>query len=218
MSFAAKWANSKKVIYHDQRSVKNIENDKGLLRKVHKLLNEADVVVSHNGKKFDTKRLNARFVLHGFKPPSPFRQIDTLTIVRKHFDFTSNKLAYLTEKICKKFKKSSHAKFSGLDLWLACMKGNPAAWREMEKYNRLDVLSLEELLGALMPWEPFGFNAYHESPTSKCDCGHTPIKRGYAYNRTGKFQKFQCINCGAWSKGSKNLTESTKRRGILRPI
>src|SRR5690242_5684467 len=42
-----------------------IVNDGGLVRERWKVLDEADVVVAHNGDSFDIKRLNARFVAHG---------------------------------------------------------------------------------------------------------------------------------------------------------
>lgn len=109
------------------------------------MLDEAEIVITQNGKKFDQKKLNARFILNGFQPPSSYKHIDTLCIARKHFGFTSNKLSQLTDKLCKKYKKLSHNNFPGFELWQECIKGNIEAWNEMEKYNRQDVLSLEEL-------------------------------------------------------------------------
>jgi len=54
----------------DQRYAKNIEDDSGILREIWKMLDEADIVITQNGRKFDQKKLNARFILNGFKPPS----------------------------------------------------------------------------------------------------------------------------------------------------
>ena len=58
-----------------------------------------------NRKAVDNKKLNARFMLNGMQPPSSFRNIDTKILAKRYFGFTSNKLAYLTDKLCKKYKK-----------------------------------------------------------------------------------------------------------------
>ena len=104
ISWSAKWLNdpASKVMYMDQSKAKNIEDDSKILKKMWNLLNEADIVVTQNGKKFDMKKLNARFILNNMGPPSPYRQIDTLVIAKKNFGFTSNKLEYMTKKLCKK--------------------------------------------------------------------------------------------------------------------
>ncbi|WP_175726996.1 ribonuclease H-like domain-containing protein [Burkholderia ambifaria] len=102
--------------------------------------------------RFDAKKINARFILLGMPPPSPFRVVDTMLEARKHFGFTSNKLEWLTDKLCKTHKKKKHAKFPGFELWRECLKGNPEAWDEMRSYNTDDVLSLEELYLVMRPW------------------------------------------------------------------
>ena len=144
LSWAAKWYDSDEILYEDQRHAKDFENDKKILKSIWKLLDAADIVIGQNSKKFDVKKLNARFIMHGMQPPSSFRQIDTLLIAKRHFSFTSNKLEYMTDKLCTKYKKSGHAKFPGFKLWSECMKGNQEAFQEMQDYNKMDVLILEE--------------------------------------------------------------------------
>src|SRR5690606_1615082 len=145
LSWAAKWFHENEVLYQDKRDSWNSEDDYELLLGVHKLLDEADILITQNGKNFDEKKLNTRFILNGLKPPSSYRHIDTIEIAKRHFGFSSNKLEYMTDRLCKKYKKSKHIKFPGFELWKECLKGNPAAWDEMEEYNIFDVLSLEEL-------------------------------------------------------------------------
>lgn len=95
LAWSAKWLDDPtcKIMYMDQRYAPNIEDDSGILKEIWKMLDEADIVITQNGRKFDQKKLNARFILNGFKPPSSYKHIDTLVIARKHFGFTSNKLA-----------------------------------------------------------------------------------------------------------------------------
>src|SRR5579885_3368369 len=138
LAWAAKWYGDPphKIMYMDQRNVKNIADDRKILKGIWKLLNEADIVITQNGKAFDEKKLNARFIIQGFNPPSSFKHIDTRQIAKKRFAFTSNKLEYMTNKLCTKYKKLDHAKFYGFNLWSECLKGNIKAWKEMEKYNK----------------------------------------------------------------------------------
>jgi len=219
LAWSAKWLDdpASKIMYQDQRNAKNIEDDKNLLKGIWKLLDEADIVISQNGKSFDEKKLNARFIIHGFKPPSSFKHVDTKRIASKRFAFTSNKLEYLTDKLCKKYKKSKHAKFSGFDLWTQCLAGNKAAWKEMEHYNKQDVLSLEELYKALQPWDnSINFNLYTEAPTTLCACGSSKFhKNGYCYSSRGKYQRYSCAKCGAEMKGSANLLSKDKKKTLL---
>ena len=107
LSWSAKWLDDppSKIMYADQRAKRNIQDDKKLLKGIWDLLNECDIVITQNGKKFDQKKLNARFILNGFQPPSSYKHIDTCEIARRHFAFTSNKLQYLTDNLCKKYKK-----------------------------------------------------------------------------------------------------------------
>lgn len=216
LSWSAKWLDDKKVMYMDQRHKKSIEDDKELLEGIWKLLDLADVVISQNGKKFDVKKLNARFVMHGMQPPSSFKHIDTLQIAKKYFAFTSNKLEYMTEKLCTKYKKLKHKKFPGHELWNECLKGNKEAWKEMELYNKHDVLSLEELYYKLIPWDnSINFNLYTESTDHVCKCGSKNlIKKGYAYTAVSKFQRYKCKECGSESRDRKNLFSKEKRNSL----
>lgn len=218
ISWAAKWYGSDEIMYRDQRKAKHIEDDARLLKEVWALLDEADIVVTQNGKRFDQKKLNARFVLHGMRPPSSYRHIDTYQIAKKHFAFTSNKLEYMTDKLCTKHKKLTHKEFPGFELWRECLKGNPKAWAEMETYNKHDVLSLEELYTKLRPWDgSINFDVYHEHLFNHCRCGADDWQKwGFAFTNTGKFQRFQCKKCGAETRSKENLLPKLKRTSLTK--
>lgn len=220
LSWSAKWLGEKKVMYADQRNAKNIENDKPLLEGIWKLLDEADIVVSQNGKAFDTKKLNARFVIHDMKPPSSYKQIDTFLLAKKHFGFTSNKLEYMSSKLCKKYKKLTHKKFPGFELWKECLAGNKQAWAEMERYNKHDVLALEELYTKLIPWDgSINFAVYQDAASKVCSCGSKKFhKNGYAYTSAGKYQRFSCAECGAESRSNSNEFSKLKRQSLVKGV
>lgn len=215
LSWSAKWLNDDKIYYEDQRKAKNIEDDRKILEGIWKMIDEADIIVTQNGKKFDEKRLNARFIMNGFQPPSSYKHIDTLEIAKRKFGFTSNKLGYMTEKLCDTYVKSGHQKYPGFELWRECMKGNIEAWEEMRTYNEIDVLSLEELFTKLSPWsDEVNFNLYHDELISACKCGGTYKKHGYVYTQKSKFQRYKCEKCGSQVRDSRNLFDKEKRKNL----
>ena len=225
ISWSAKWVGEDKVMYEDCRehfdgsasSIHEEIDDRGILEGIWKLLDEADMVVTQNGKKFDVKKLNARFLTNGMKPPSSYKHIDTLQIAKRHFAFTSNKLEFMTDKFCKKYKKLKHGKFPGFELWKQCQLGNAEAWDEMEEYNMYDVLSLEELVFILAPWSNTlpSLDVYHDGLDNVCFCGHSEWEHdGYAYSNLSKFDRFKCTNCGAEKRGKTNLLTKEKRASL----
>lgn len=212
LAWAAKWLDDppSKIMYQDQRKAKNIEDDKELLKGIWKLLDEADIVVTQNGKNFDEKKLNARFVLNGMPPPSSYKHIDTRQIAKRKFAFTSSKLEYMTSRLNKKYVKQSHKSFPGFELWTECLKGNKKAWKEMEKYNKYDVLSLEELYKKLQPWDnSINFSPYYDTKELVCACGSKKfVANGFFYSAHGKSQRYRCSKCGREAKQRGNLIKS----------
>lgn len=216
LSWSAKWLGDpdSKIMYMDQRNSENIEDDKKLLERIWKLLDEAQVVITQNGKSFDEKKLNARFILNGMGPPSSYEHIDTKRIASRKFAFTSNKLEYLTEKLCKK-KKMKHKKFPGFELWKECLKGNKAAFKEMEAYNKMDVLSLEELYNKLQPWAKEA-DFQHITGDVKCACGSTHFHRkDKKATKAGLFQRYTCQSCGSIFRDKTNLREKGFSKKLL---
>ena len=209
LSFAAKWLDAKKVMQYD---VGGGLNEKDILCKLWWLMNDADIIVGQNSQKFDVKKINARFIQHGMKPPSSFQQIDTMKLAKKYFAFTSNKLEYMSDKLCTKYKKLQHKTFPGMELWTECLKGNKKAWAAMREYNTFDVLATEELYKKLAPWGVgINFNVYYGDEDAKCTCGSTNFrKNGYAYSATGKFQRFECKKCGSELRSRQNLNKVNK--------
>jgi hypothetical protein len=218
LSWSAKWLNDppNKIMYKDQRNKKDIANDKNLAKSIWKLLDEADIIITQNGKAFDHKKLNARFMAHGLQPPSSYKHIDTVVIARKHFAFTSNKLEYMTDKFCTKYKKLKPTKFPGFTMWVECLNGNLSAWKEMEKYNKHDVLSLEELYKKLMPWDnTIDFNLYSDDLAPKCHCGSTEfIQNGHTYLSSGRYKRYTCKACGSETRGRVNTFQTEKRESL----
>ena len=77
---------------------KDPENDVHVAKKLWDLLDEADIVIAHNGDRFDMRKANARFVYHNLGPVSPVKQIDTLKSARRYFMFNRFKAKQMCAK------------------------------------------------------------------------------------------------------------------------
>lgn len=195
-----------------------VRDDKDLLRELREVLDRADIVVTQNGVAFDMKKINARLLMHGFKPYSPVKVIDTCLVAKKHFAFTSNKLEWLSTHLTPA-KKSKHRKFPGFELWSECLKDNPAAWAEMRKYNKLDVVATEQLYLKMRPWiegHP-NLGAYMEGNEIRCPkCGSTNVRsNGMRYTQSGEYRRFICADCHGWSRSRYTLNTTEKRKSLL---
>lgn len=220
LSFSYKWMGERKVTFHGTggRGIAKVRDDLDVLKKLWAVLDEADIVVAQNGKKFDVRKINARLLMMGFKPYSPIKVVDTMLIAKKHFALTSNKLAWLSEHLTKT-KKDDHKEFPGFELWMECLKDNPRAWSAMEKYNKIDIISLEEVYVVLRPWTEGHPNiaTYSSLEEVACPkCGSTDVQmRGRSLTQSGEYHRYQCKKCGGWARSRYTLNTVSKRRTLL---
>lgn len=151
LSWAAKWLFDDQI-YSDVITFASVKRgyDKPILRKIWNMVNEADVLIAHNGDQFDIPMLNTRFIINGLGRPMPYQSIDTLKVVnrQKQFRFGSNRLDFINRQLGLDRK----IKTGGFDLWKRCMDGDKEALNDMVEYNRQDVSILEELYVLLRPW------------------------------------------------------------------
>ena len=210
MSFAAKWLDNNEVIYEENRK----ENDKLIIEKLVYLLDEADIIVAHNGKKFDLPKIYARALVHGIKPPSPVKVVDTYKVAKGVFNFPSNSLEYLCDALNCKVKKGNHKKFAGFELWLECLRKNDEAWAEMKEYNIIDVLALQELYLKMLPWIDNHPNIaiYADRDVIACPkCDSLNIQwRGFAYTQAGRYHRYCCNDCGGWGRSRYQLNKKNE--------
>lgn len=174
---------------------------------IHSALDHADIVVAHNGDKFDIRKLNARFIQHGFDPPSPYVSIDTLKIARKHFAFTKNRL----DDLGKLFELGGKQTHTGFKMWLEVMDGRPKAWKQMMEYNRRDVDLLRDIYKQMRPWVANHPNVAEEAVTACPNCGSYDLQsRGERVMKSGmRYHRYRCSSCGAWSRASRSRRGSS---------
>ena len=215
MSYAAKWLHAEDILYNDCRD--SIGDDSQIVTELHNLFSEADIIVCHNVK-FDVPKAKARFILNKLPPPKPFKTYCTLEASRRLFNFTSNRLAYLTNHFGSN-EKLSHGKFPGFKLWSECMNGNIEAWEEMKKYNIVDVLGLEDVYLTVRPWDDKhpNINTYSPDEVKRCPCcGSDNLTQDeFAFTNTGMYTQYKCVDCGKYSRSRYTLNTNSKRKSLL---
>lgn len=140
-----KWLDSDEV--HTLRWSSD-QDDKHLLERFIKVLNEADFSVAHNGDNFDLKNIKTRCIYHGIKTHPTYTTVDTLKIARSYFKFPSNRLDDIGDflKVGRKIKVD-------YSLWdKVILEKDLEALEEMERYCEQDVLLLEKVYKKLLEY------------------------------------------------------------------
>ena len=215
LCWAAKWLGEKKIM-SDRISDKT--DEKAVAMSLAALLEEADMVVTYNGNSFDIPWVNTVLVSNGLTPPTGSKSIDLYRVVRSRFRFASNKLDFVSQRL----GLGSKHKHSGFELWVGCMAGDRAAWREMIKYNKMDVLLTEKLYLKLRPWiknHP-NVNIADDGEEIRCAaCGSTHLKKnGIEYLTAGAYQRYKCNDCGAPNRGRTMVNTADKRKSLTAVI
>lgn len=204
--WSAKWYGEPAVYFksefHDGRHA--------TLTTLHKLLDDADVLIHYNGKKFDEPRVNNEFYRDGMAPPSPSQRIDLWRTISKRFDFPSSKLTWALREA----ELPDKVETGGFQLWRRCLDGDADAWDTMREYNMNDVEVMEPLYDKLRPWieDHPNFATYNELPDCCPNCGSLDLqRRGFARTGQSTYQRFRCNHCGTWSRRVRRVSGATLR-------
>lgn len=167
--WAARWYGERRVMFastfHD--------GYEPMIGQMRDLLDQADIVVSFNGKRFDNKHLRTAMVGLGLPAPTPWRDVDLLVEWRRLFTLPSNKL----DEVAKYLGIGQKIKHEGMALWLACMDGDAKAWGRMKRYNVGDVRLTEDLYDRLRGWMPNHPHVLTTDALSCNQCGSTDLTR-----------------------------------------
>jgi DNA polymerase III epsilon subunit-like protein len=215
LTWSAKWLCESKVISEKvTRKEALARDDKRIIEGMWGLLDKADIVIAQNGDRFDLPRLNARFLKHGLKRPSPYKTIDTLKILWKNFALTSNGL----DEVCKFLKIPGKVDTGGFELWKKCVKGDASALKKMEQYNKNDVIILENVYFALRPYIPNHPNLglFVDADEDICpNCGSVSLKWGGFYQtRVNIYHAFRCKDCGSIGRARKSALDKDEKRSL----
>lgn len=197
LCWAAKWLDDDTMHFDSV----NQSKPKKMLHRIHKMISEADAVITYNGIKFDMPTLNKEFLLHGMHPPAPYKNIDLIQTCKRVFRFPSNKLDYIAQAL----GIGNKVRHEGHELWTLCMAGDKDAWVRMQEYNEQDVKLLEELYKRLLPWlDKHPNRATREEGQCCPNCASTNYQsRGSYITTTQKYRRYQCNECGTWFRGNR---------------
>ena len=215
LSWAAKWLFFEEI----QSDVLTPEeaqngNDKRICESMWELFESADIVVAHNAFRFDIRKLNSRWILHGMNPPSPYQTIDTLKESRKMAAHSSHRLDYLGQILHNKQKMETD-----YGLWKRCKHGDSDALYYMEEYNKSDVTLLEDVYLSIRAWIKSHPNVslYVNDDDRRCTaCGSRELKPTDDYvTMASVFPGWRCDECGAISRGRSTQIPLKKRKNLL---
>lgn len=201
--FGARWLGEKKVHF---KSVHH-HGKKEMLDALHELMEEADVLVGWNSQAFDSKHIKREFLENGYLPPSPYKELDLMRVVKGQFKFPSNKLDYVAQKL----GVGAKVQHSGFQLWIDCMAGNRKAWKEMKEYQIQDVNLLIDLYEILKPWiKNHPHAGLHGMEDGCTNCGSKLLqRRGVSATVAHTYQRYQCMDCGKWMRDNKPIDKTT---------
>jgi hypothetical protein len=196
--FSAQWYGSSKNTFYSEWGIGHNE----MVNAAHNLIDEADVLLTYNGKRFDYPRLKQEMVMARIAPPSPVKHIDLFETV-KSLKFPSSSLKYALGAFNLAGKDSVDHQ-----LWVDVLNGDPKAQKKMEKYCRQDVKVMGPLYELLQPWIPNHPSYGALTGEDVCpNCGsHNLMPQGYALTASSKFRRFKCGDCGKWSRSNHKVS------------
>ena len=210
----ASWAFNENEV-HSLRLTSNEainEDDEVLITKLWHVLDNSNVVVGHNLRRFDIKKINSRFAYYNLPSPSPYKIIDTLEIAKARFAFPSNKL----NDLCEYLDIGEKLPHDGFSLWKKCCAGDDEALIHMEKYNRVDVEITRELYKRLRGFDNNAVNLAIMSDkvgaicTTCCSDDITPLEDKFAFTPNGKYQVYVCNHCNTKLRSTSRIGVANK--------
>lgn len=206
LCFAAKWYGSKTTEFHA-----SWDDHEAMVQRSWELYDEANIVVTYNGIRFDNKHLRSDWLLAGMPPPSPWKDVDLYAVNSRTFGFESKSLNHLCQRLGLDTKSGHY----DAEVAEACMAGDPTARRLMARYNRGDVKITEQAYMALLPWihnHPHHVDGFGDDQARCNICWSSNLEpNGYKLAQQITYRLFRCQDCGANVQGTRH-----SRAGVTR--
>lgn len=201
LCFAAKWYGRKAVEFHATWL-----DPEAMLRRSWELYDEADIVVTYNGKKADNRWLRDDWAQAKMTPPSPWRDVDLYTVNKSTFGFESASLDHLCERLGLPRKVDHYDP----TVARAAADGDAKAQARIKRYNVGDVRITEAAYEALRPWVKAHPNLglYSGADKACSSCGSEDIApNGWTRTALTTYALYRCNSCGA------NLRTAHRKNG-----
>jgi hypothetical protein len=198
LCYAYKWLGDKTVKFYRYDQPTELE----AVVHIWSLFEDADIIVTHNGDRFDIKKINTKFLQYSFPKPSPYKSVDTLKILKKKFSLTSNRQGYVSTFLGYQDK----IEHEGIKLWLRCMDGDEEAWKLMKSYNIRDVEQLEHNYLKLRAWD--NHPAIYDDGCNLCGNNELELVKPYK-TMISTFETYRCTECGNLMRERKAIKRNT---------
>lgn len=209
---AAKWYDEPKVMFAAEWEDGGNER---FMAETWQWFHEADLIVGHNMGGFDEKHLRGGWLEYGWTPPSPWKTVDTLKIARSEFNFESNTLDALCQRLGVKAKTDKYdAKVAH-----AAIDGDAKAQRKLRAYNIGDIRATEGIYDRLRPYiknHPH-LGQFTGDSWSCANCGWTDLSNsrdGDAHTFLQRYRRYACPKCGSWMRGNIRLQDPVQTRPL----
>lgn len=179
-----------------------IRREKELLKDMSKRMLDADVWLFHYGTYYDVPFINTRLLYHGLPTlPSGYASTDTWKIARNRLRLRNNRLKTISEFLGTDEEKNAIKP----EQWIRALGGHKKSLDYIIEHCRRDIDVLEEVYLRIGPMSSELPSRGLIDGRGGCSfCGGSGLqKRGFHITRTRKYQRYQCRDCGAWSKGTK---------------
>jgi uncharacterized protein YprB with RNaseH-like and TPR domain len=124
-------------------------DDKELVKQTCKLVRDHDIVVAHNGNRFDIPMLRTRALRWGLTPLREVKLVDPCQIAWRKFKLRSNRLGAVADFVGVKDKKTP----LDLSIWMDVMlNGSKEGMELIVEHCEADIRVLSAVLGFVKPY------------------------------------------------------------------
>jgi hypothetical protein len=213
--WAAKWLFEPEIMGETVSAAEAYNrDDRSILNGIWKIMDEADMLIFHNGLNFDMPVLYGRFATYGMKPPTKFTTVDTCKTSKSVFKFSYNGLDQLGQR----FGIGKKIDMSFLD-WKNCLTNDrnaSIALEQMLTYCKNDIAPLlEDVYLAMLPYIPNHPNLGLWSLNEGNCCTHCEStdlnwnEKRYATPQ-GLWKSWRCNTCGSVGRGTGKENKEAK--------
>lgn len=188
---------------------RNPRNEEPIIKKMLKVMNQADILIGYNGDKFDWKKFNGAVIKYGLEPVKKPKLMDPLKMIKREASFDSHRLGEMCQELGVHMKVETER-----GLFIKAMY-DWDKYKTLTDYCAHDVLALEDLFKRILPYSTPIVNAAGINKIDKAcsNCGSEKlIKFGtYILNSGTESQRYRCKDCGSTktrdsANGKKTLT------------
>jgi hypothetical protein len=190
--FAARWYGHPNPIFSAEWHKAGHD---GMVHRAWELFDEADIVYTYNGKKFDEKHLRGDWAVLGLPPPRPWKSVDLLSAVRANFAWEHKSLDAVTRRLGRPGKEHPF----DLQMILDASDGNRQAQSDMRIYNIGDIELTEWLADRLRPYlhnHPFPGSFGGEVRCNTCGSDKLTLQPSRYLAVVIERALYRCDDCG----------------------